>query len=130
MAKRLEEGEYRPPNKTMCDDVELPIDMPAEGFPGQSRLFTAMRTHRGQVVHYAISQQWRANSSSEWRNVFRIDTSHGSIHKHRFKNDGTDTKELIETLPKNGRARVHESYTESYDDVHNGVDRRLRGWLQ
>lgn len=130
MTKHLPDGGYRPPHPVMCTEELGDFPWPTEGLPGLSRIHVALRYDKRGLVHYSISQQWRADNVSAWQNVFRIDTSDGSLHFHRFKRDGTDEKGLIQELPIDGRDIVNGSYDESYTRVHNGMDERLRGWLK
>jgi hypothetical protein len=137
MQRGLPDGGYRPPAKHTCDpELKIPIRMDDEGLPGQTRILVVQRIYHSQIVHYSIAHQWRATPDDDWRNVFRIDTSDGSVHSHQFRQDegpeeSTGRKRLIQTLGESdGRRVVDASYEDSYDRVTQFMDEHWREWRQ
>jgi hypothetical protein len=50
----------------------------------------ARRTSKGRVISFAV--QYDALINGKWVEITRVDTQHGSAHRHMFSPNGKETK--------------------------------------
>ncbi len=85
----------------------------------------------GKMVRFAIMQvAWR---DSQWVQIGRIDTVHGTVHRHDLHrsrpNDEQGTKVVLATIPAtNGWEVVDRCWQQSLTEMQDGWKERLRRW--
>lgn len=84
VGNHLPDGGYRPPDSTMTVTMELPI-VDEGPLGGQSQFMCRQEVRSGAlIVDYSIEHRWRRGGDDHWHDIYRIDTSHGSLHTHQL----------------------------------------------
>lgn len=92
-----EEWCYTPPPKEACEEHSYPVPLDDEGL---IQYVWAQQVYRGKVVHFSVEIQVRAHAMADWDVAYRIDTSHGTVHDHRFSPSVDAVRTQIETIPR------------------------------
>lgn len=116
-AAPAEPEEYRPPDRSRCDEEPW-----AASLSESDRIFVRPTTYRGKVVDFAIMQQVLIDD--EWVEVARIDTNHGTVHRHLFRSDGSQERIVIETIPTG----KHDSWTFVDSWLQKAFDMMFNEW--
>ncbi|WP_315503685.1 hypothetical protein [Actinomyces radicidentis] len=125
----LEEGDYRPPPRHACDPPnEYAIELSDVDEPGEHRIFMREVVYKRRLVDYSIEHQVRETPDGDWLPVFRIDTSHGSIHWHQLHRDGTERKAVLTVLGRFDGDILDGSWSSSYEEVLDKAEQHFRSW--
>jgi hypothetical protein len=120
--------EYVPPPEEECVLDEHPIDLYADGETGERHvLYRRALWYRGKVVDFCLEQRVRVNQESF--PVCRIDTRHGTVHRHDFTQgeDGNARRTLV-VIPKEGHDVVNREHDSCLDWMLDNWDANLRRW--
>ncbi|MEK6344196.1 MAG: hypothetical protein V4737_10205, partial [Curtobacterium sp.] len=81
-----------------------------------SRLIVATRTCDHRIVHYSMEHQMQRRGT--WTPIARIDTSHGTVHKHTWfgEEKRTELRKIVDVDD------VENSWDESYADMHDNQE--------
>lgn len=119
---------YAPPPASECRVYNVPIDLDDDG---RLRIHASNRVYKNKTVHFSVSIQLRQHSLADWQEVFRIDTTHGTVHQHRFRPDGTEDRNEIETIPvSGGHEVVAQWFKKARQRCHDEWQTHVRGWLK
>lgn len=58
------------------------------------RVTNRMETHRGDLVDFAITQCHQPDGS-EWQDVARVDCCHNEVHRHLYRDGGTEINRVV-----------------------------------
>ncbi|GAB3159226.1 hypothetical protein GCM10027059_05110 [Myceligenerans halotolerans] len=119
---------YQPPPEAECTPFTTPVDLDDDG---RFRLHLAQLVHRNKIVHFSVSIQVREHSLADWQDAFRIDTSHGTVHHHRFWPDGREERQELETIPASGSQQVVQQWFKRATDLcQNSWPMYVKGWFE
>lgn len=108
----------RPPKSEWDPPSEFSFSLSAT-----SRLFVRTNSHRGVCIDFAICHQ--VGGPYRWQDLFRIDSTHDSVHSHDFTKGG-EVRETIE--PITSPRTVDQQYTEQYDFMLATWEQREKEW--
>lgn len=89
----------------------------------------AIHVHKGKIAHFSI-QQIHIDADGVRHDVARIDTSHGTIHRHQQFASGApeDRHEFVAIPATGGVTFVHDAYARYADVLTNAWSENLRRW--
>lgn len=120
---------YQPPRKEICETLSF-LTYAADGDESSAHRFSIrIQTYRGKIVDFSIEQQ--CEDGSDWHPVTRIDTKHGTIHRHQFVrgHEGDASRVVICDIPAGeGWEIVDKGYQEAYGVMHDEWEARYRRW--
>lgn len=58
----------------------------------RDRIMARITTERGGVEHYSLQFECRLGDSEEWTAIRRYDCSHGVVHVHVLRADGSERR--------------------------------------
>lgn len=126
MGEYPQEQVYEPPPVEECDEAD---ESPYEMTPADT-LHVLYRKRRGKVVHFVLTQA--TYHHGDWHNVARIDTWHGTIHRHQLDRNGDDVgePEVLVRIPagEEGWPVVDQGYTDAWGLMFNEWEDNLRRW--
>ena len=116
---------YTPPPVEACRVVEYPIDL------GDGQEFVVRQNiYKGLIVDFAIVQLHDEARASDGV-IARIDTCHGSAHRHRFNRQGGQSidPKVIEIIPvSEGWKVVNDLFAVCWDRMMRECGENLRVW--
>lgn len=103
---------YKPPPESSCELFTYGVPLDDEGVV---RYHWVQHVYRGKIVHFKVSIQRRDHVMADWTEVYRIDTSHGTVHEHKFFPDGSQHRDELAPIPT----------TDPWDFVTGWYDRAM-----
>lgn len=88
---------YCPPPNEACEQYHYPVPLDDAGL---LRYVWVQHVYRGRVVHVSVEIQVRDHALADWEVTYRVDTSHGTVHEHRFSPNADPVREVIEKIPE------------------------------
>lgn len=117
---------YRSPPETVCDVQRYPVPFDDEG---SARYYWVQWIYRKRVVHFSIEIQVREKDG--WRTLYRIDTSHGTVHEHRYWTATGEDRRVIETIPIVGSWDfVSKWFEEAMEMCEEAWPDRIKEWMK
>ncbi|MFC8732196.1 hypothetical protein ACFT5B_07040 [Luteimicrobium sp. NPDC057192] len=122
-----EAASYEPPPKHACEPVVTPVPLDDEGLV---QFVYAQQIYRQYVVHFSIEIQCRGHALADWQTIYRIDTSHGTVHEHVFSASGErEIRQVIETIPtEDGWATVDRWFNRALDMCDDCWETQVERW--
>ncbi len=122
-----EEQVYEPPPQVACERLVIPIDLTDE-----LKLQTVQYIYRGLVVRFAIMLYY-ASGGGSIAEVSRIDTCHGTVHRHRFKEEFDEElgdPQIIHRILVDGSEWevVNSHYDQQLDRMIDEAEEYFRRW--
>lgn len=122
-----EQPVYEPPPQSACEYLVVPIDLNDE-----LKLQTVQYIYRGLVVRFAIMLYF-ADVDGVIHEISRIDTCHGMVHRHRFREGATEElgdPQVIQRIPVDGSKWevVNSHYDQSHDQMLDEAEEYFRRW--
>lgn len=116
---------YEPPPVAQCRVEDIPIDL-----DNRNRIHYRAAYYRGKVVDFCVIQLTRTNAGAPWSQVTRIDSNHGTIHRHEIvPGDEPGSRKTIAEIPrKDSWDFVDRHFTTSYDMLLNDWQVNLERW--
>lgn len=116
---------YKPPPIEACYEGTHTI-YPA-GENGPNLLAVRYVVYKGMVVDFSINQA-ATDADGIRRDVARVDTKHGTVHRHQFRRGGPEERVIIIEIPVRGWEIVDKAYDEHLDLMHDSWEMNLRRW--
>lgn len=117
---------YQESAERICQIYNFDADLDAET-PGRIVLHVNLWAYKLHTVRFSITL--RTRSGDEYVDVLRIDTAHGTVHRHRFDRAGTETdRKQYVVIPDRGVSVVEEWFERSYNLVVDSADGELERW--
>lgn len=123
MSQNIERAEYVPPDKSMCDLLEMPIDL-GEGH----EVYIKQQLYKNLTVDFAIMQYY---TDMEVRHeVQRVDCCHSEVHEHIFSRTKKERRRVIAEIHVDHEPwkTVDAEYEPAYDRYIDGFQENQRRW--
>lgn len=119
--------EYKPPAEHLCEEHAMPIAL-----DDLVEICAVQQVYRGKIVHFSIEIKRRAHAMADPSVCYRIDTSHGEVHQHIYKPDGSERREVLEVIPTGKGADswdfVDAWYERASEMCFNDVETHVERW--
>lgn len=123
---------YAPPPESQCTPHSYPVQLDDAG---TIQYVYAFREYKGKAVHFSLELYIRDSPQDDWTVVYRIDTSHGTVHEHLFgPGDTTDESEQLKreelaTIPQEGPWEFVDGWVDkAIDLIDETWESHVRRW--
>lgn len=120
--KSVQKPLWVPPSRAECDDVQEIPETPNE----TTRIMQVMSYLDGRLVYFAFMHD--TYHQGEWRNVTRIDCSHGTVHQHFFTQTGGESNETTHIVSLHSINDVNGSWDLAYGMIFDCIEENERRW--
>jgi hypothetical protein len=83
--------------------------------------------YRGMVVDFSVNQSC-VDGDGVRHDVARVDTKHGTVHRHQFYRSRPEERKIIIVIPVQGWDIVNKAYDEHLDLMQYEWETSLRRW--
>lgn len=119
---------YSPPPEHCCDVLTMPVLVDDDG---TKRYYWVQHIYRGQVVHFSVEIHIRDHAMADWQTVYRIDTSHGTVHEHRFRKGGDTQRVELHQIPTSDAWEfVSEWFERALTMCNDEWSKQIERWQQ
>ena len=125
MSTRPDGRVYVPPPKEACEEYHYPVPIDDAGLV---QFVWAQRAYRGHVVDFSIEIQVRDHAMADWQTAYRIDSSHGTIHEHRYSPTGEQRVEIEEIPLKDSWKFVDTWFTKAMEMCDDAWATHVERW--
>jgi len=114
---------YVPPVKSLCDVIEMPIDV-GDG----NVIYLKQHVYRNLTVWFAIMHNYTVYG--ETHEIQRIDCCHSEVHEHIFSRTKPEYRKVLVEIDqsKNPWETVDAEYEPAYDRYIDNYEENQRRW--
>lgn len=123
---------YTPPPESECTPHNYPVHLDDAG---TVQFVYAFLEYKGKAVHFSVELYVREFPHDDWSVVYRVDTSHGTVHEHLFRPGGAnDESEQLERkelapIPRDGAWEFVDGWLEkAIGSVDETWEAHVRRW--
>lgn len=103
---------YRPPPGEGTETTTYSLQLTAGNRAGVVQTFREGTT---EVVSFSV---WQAiHVDGEWFDIMRIDTWHGSVHRHDYTRAGSNQRTVLEVIPTDHAETVIGHWCDRAEDI-------------